>query len=88
MRQVEELADRLVQYDRDFAAEVVQLIVDHLGGPQSNGEPNVGRAHSFLARADAAVSDEPTTTAQWKLEFAQRERLRQLGLRVTELLDQ
>jgi hypothetical protein len=87
VRQLEELAERLVQYDPLFAAAVVQLIVDQLGGPPADDGPDLGRAHSFLARPDAAATGEqPTTTAEWKLEFAQKERLRQLGLLVSELL--
>jgi hypothetical protein len=32
--------------------------------------------------------DEPKTTAEWKVEWTRRERLRSLGLVLVELLDQ
>ena len=87
MRQVEELAARLVQYDRELAADVVHLVVDRLGGPQSAGDGGLARAHAFLARADASTVDEPKTTSEWKLEWAQRERLRSLGLLLADMLE-
>ena len=87
MRQLEELAERLVQYDRAFAGDVMQLIVEQLDGPPADGEPDAARAHAFLARADASNVDEPKTTTEWKHEWARRERLRTLGLLLAELLD-
>ncbi len=76
MRQVEDLAERLVQYDRELATDVVHVIVERLGGPQRDGDGALARAHAFLARADASSVDEPKTTSEWKLEWAQRERSR------------
>jgi hypothetical protein len=89
VRSVEDLADRLVEYDRRFALDIVGLVVARLGGP-ADGSADLPRLHSFLARTDAAATqDEPSkTTAQWKLDFAHQERLRLLGLLVAELLHQ
>ena len=46
-----------------------------------------GRLHVWLAQYGSSGPQEPVTTAEWKLDFAHRERLRQLGVHLTELLD-
>ena len=89
MRPVEELADRLVEYDPRLARRVVALIVERLGGPADAGD-DLARLHAFLSRNDAAtVRDEPAkTTSEWKIDFAHYERLRLLGLLVAEVLSE
>ena len=88
MRHLEELAERLVRYDRDLAADVVQLIVEQLDGPRADGRRDMAKAHAFLVRSDVASGGaEPKTTAEWKVEFARRERLRALGLLLAEMLE-
>ena len=84
--QVEQLAQLLVAYDRGLAERVAELVVAALGGPPASARDEPARLHAWLARVDAAGPNEPVTTAEWKLDFAHRERLRQLGLHVTELL--
>ena len=90
MRPVEELADRLVEYDPRLARRVVALIVERLGGGAASAGDDLARLHAFLSRNDAAaVRDEPAkTTSEWKIDFAHYERLRLLGLLVADLLSE
>ncbi len=87
MTQAEQLADLLVSYDRGLAERVAELVVAALGGPPASARDEPGRLHGWLAQYGSSGPSEPVTTAEWKLDFAHRERLRQLGLHVTELLE-
>jgi hypothetical protein len=78
------LARRLVDYDSVFAADVLTLIVERLGGPPD--ERDVGRLHAFLARVGSSEDERAKTTVEWKAGFAQQERLRALGTELAELL--
>ena len=77
------LARRIVDYDRDFAAAVLGLIGGELGAPDGERDPE--RLHSYLARV-SADSEVARSTVEWKAGFARRERLRALGLELAELL--
>ncbi len=91
-----ELAQRLVEYDDELAADVLALVCEQLGGPAADGEPDVEKMRTFLAQADAAtssrlsrlsdVADAPSTTDEWKSEFHHFERMRRLGLALAEAL--
>ncbi|MDQ2984808.1 MAG: hypothetical protein M3R70_12950 [Actinomycetota bacterium] len=90
-----ELAERLVQFDRQLAYDVLGLIVERLGGPRSDGdEPDLAASRDYLANVSTGprlaqisdVSEPPQATAHWKTEFRQDNRLRELGLELTELL--
>jgi hypothetical protein len=83
----EQLADLLVSYDRGLAERVAELLVAALGGPPASARDEPGRLYTWLAQHGASSPPESVTTAEWKLDFAHRERLRQLGLCVTELLE-
>ena len=87
MSQAEELASLLVAYDRGLAERVAELVVAALGGPPASARDEPGRLYAWLEQFGSSGPNEPVTTAEWKLDFAHRERLRQLGLHVTELLD-
>lgn len=78
------LARRLVDYDAVFAADVLTLIVERLGGPGE--ERDVTRLHAFLSRAGSSDDEGAKTTVEWKAGFAQQERLRALGAELAELL--
>ena len=86
MTHAEQLAELLVSYDRGLAERVAELVVAALGGPPASARDDPGRLHSWLAQYGSSGPREPATTAEWKLDFAHRERLRQLGLHVTERL--
>ena len=97
MPQTAEIAQRLVDYDERFAREVLELICTQLGGPaQDDEDPSVDEMRTFLAKTDVAhtrplsrlgdVSDAPSTTSEWKTEFSYYERLRTLGLALSERL--
>jgi len=90
VRAVEDLADRLVEYDPRLARRIVMLIVERLGGGPADEGDDLARLHAFLSRTDAAaVRDAPSkTTSEWKIDFAHYERLRLLGLLVAELLSE
>jgi hypothetical protein len=77
------LARRIVDYDADFALDVLALVVERLDGPSDERDP--ARLHGFLSRGDAG-SEISKTTVEWKAGFAHRERLRALGLELAELL--
>lgn len=97
MPRTAELAQRLVEFDERLAGEILELICEQLGGPAERGRADVRGMRNFLASADVAhsrplsrlsdVGDAPSTTSEWKTEFSHFERLRTLGLALSELLE-
>lgn len=91
-----DLARRLVDYDERLARDVLELVCARLGGPAEEGGADVETMRSFLANADVArsqplsrlgdVGDAPSTTSEWKTEFSHVERMRTLGLALSDLL--
>ena len=91
------VAARLVSFDERLARDVLERICEDLGGPASEVErPDVEEMRAFLASAEVGhrgrasdlgdVSDSPSSTAEWKTEFAHLERLRTLGLELSQRL--
>ena len=86
MNRAEQLAELLVSYDRGLAERVAELVVAALGGPTLSARDDAPRLYVWLAQHGSSGPQETVTTAEWKLDFAHRERLRQLGLHITDLL--
>ena len=83
-----ELAQALVDYDRQLAFDLLERICEELGGPASQGTNDVEGMRSFLTspRATGSGDDLTTTTAEWKRSFGHHERARALGLALAERL--
>ena len=86
-----ELARELVDYDERIAMRVLEQLCVDLGGPATEGDPDLGRMKAFLAQPDPGqlpeVGDPRTTTAQWKEEFGRYEATRALASALASLLD-
>ncbi len=80
MKPGDELAQEILDYDRGVAEQLLTLIVRELGG--STGEAPA----AFLSRISPPATRTATSTAEWKLDFAQYERLRELGLALANRL--
>lgn len=93
----DDLARDLVEFDERLAVDVLDSIVTRLGSPESDGEPDLARAFKFLSDPEKArlralrrlgdVDDSPSTTTEWKSQFAHSERLRTFGLALVDALD-
>ncbi|MBW3593613.1 MAG: hypothetical protein KY396_07950 [Actinobacteria bacterium] len=92
-----EIAERLVAFDERLARDLLGRICADLGGPAAEeAEPDVEEMRSFLASAEVGhrgplsrlgdVDDSPASTAEWKTEFAHFERMRALGLELSQRL--
>jgi hypothetical protein len=83
-----ELAQALVDYDRQLAFDLLERICEELGGPASHGNNDVDAMRSFLSspRATGAGDDMTTTTEEWKRSFGHLERARALGMALAERL--
>ena len=91
-----ELAQRLVEYDDELAADVLALVCEQLGGPAADGVTDLDKMRTFLAQADVArssrlsrlsdVAEAPSTTDEWKSEFHHSERMRRFRLAPAEAL--
>ena len=77
MAPADDAARALLEYDEAVARQVLDLIVRELGGGDED-------PRSFLARIDPPEVRTATSTAEWKLGFAQYERLRELGLALAQ----
>jgi hypothetical protein len=91
-----EVADRLISYDRRLAADVLELVVQQLGGPVANGRHDIWHSRQYLAQLEVARTprlvrlSDPTkgdsSNAEWKAEFAHAEHLRALGAALADAL--
>ena len=83
-----ELAQALVDYDRQLAKDLLERICEELGGPASQGHATVEEMRSFLTspRATGEGDDMAKTTDEWKRSFGHRDRARSLGVALAELL--
>jgi hypothetical protein len=92
----DDLAERLVEFDERLATDVLGAVATRLGGADT-GDPDLRAAREFLSDPEKArlpalrrlgdVDDSPSTTSEWKSQFAHSERLRTFALALVDALE-
>lgn len=83
MARADELAQSLVDYDLQLAENVLRTVAEDLGGP---ADADLRRLQSFFAVPSVAEEEPRRATGIWKIDFARHERLRELGLALSQLV--
>ena len=81
-----DLAEGLVEYDRELAVDVLAAVYDRLDGPKSEPPPSPQQIRTFLANPNPSPRDLDKPTREWKIAFGEVERARAFGLALAELL--
>jgi hypothetical protein len=83
MARAEELAQSLVDYDLQLAEKILRAVAEDLGGP---ADADLRRLQTFFAVPSVAEEEPRRATGIWKIDFARFERLRELGLALSQLV--